>query len=442
MAFFTDEYMTDGSYDSTLTQSAQGQLSSEYTAALTAELKSDAVSDYLGFLFYDGGTHTVAEAQAVIDAIKNGDFTLSDLFGAAQSKTGAVDGDAITNPQPTLTLTTGDFAGMTFDLTDILGGLDTETWTQLETTGGAKKGTITTTVYHTREFYTETQEPPGYDPDWANDNVAPTATPFSVDATETLSTYNEDHQITNGAVDGTLAVDLITGHAEDVDGDILHVTGDLVLDDSELPAGLVLTDEQLLSLVSLDGDTLKVDQNSRLLDDLLDGQTLTLTLTYQIDDGHGHTIDNTVTVNIAGTLDEYEGSGEGSSSVTYTGAQIMANGNSPGSVSVDTDSLPDGFDFTFTDTSITATETGLAPAVQGPGGDPAEKVTMTDAGSADWGNPAFNLTSSNTTQTDMLDAGSLDDGTVDFNLNKNQSVDDADTVTVTIDYTYDYWYTA
>jgi hypothetical protein len=39
-------------------------------------------------------------------------------------------------------------------------------------------------------------------------------------------------------------------------------------------------------------------------------------------------------------------------------------------------------------------------------------------------------------------AGALDDGKVDYNISFNGQADDGDTVTVQLDYQYDYWYLA
>ncbi len=158
--FFTKTFRTDG-YDDTQSASFQGQLSSSYTAALTETLTAN--SDWLGFLAKENGADT-ALAIKVADAIAAGNFTLSGLFSAAQSKTDEVNP---TDPEPTLTVNI-DGVYVTIDLKDILGGLDIETWTQTDTTGGGKKAVTTTTV-HSREFYTTANAPEGYVADWRNE---------------------------------------------------------------------------------------------------------------------------------------------------------------------------------------------------------------------------------------------------------------------------------
>jgi hypothetical protein len=169
--FFTENFKTDG-YNSSLSSSFQGQLASSYTNQITDVLQANA--DWLGFLAWDVNDLSVAAALEVKALVAAGDFTLSGLFGAAQSKTGEVPGADVPNPQPILQVTLADFTVVTLDLTAILSDLDTETWTQLETTGGGKKGTITTQVFHTREFYTDADKPAGYFEGWENEGGGPT----------------------------------------------------------------------------------------------------------------------------------------------------------------------------------------------------------------------------------------------------------------------------
>ncbi len=168
MAFF------DFTYDSSVKQSEQGQLSSGYTDTLAALLAgSEQLADYVAWLFYTQSGASVAEALALRDAVLDGDFALSGLFGAAQSKTGAVAGSAVNDPVPTLTA--GD---RTVDLTAMLDELDTHTWTTT-----TKKETI----FHTREFFTDTQEPAGYDPDWDEQDTPPELTLYEDEHTFTFT---------------------------------------------------------------------------------------------------------------------------------------------------------------------------------------------------------------------------------------------------------------
>lgn len=166
-SFFTTEFMAT-EYSNTVSQSAQGQLSSQYEASLTSFLQTEA-ADWIGFLAKTVEGLTTEQALAVKALVEAGSFSLSGLFGAAQSKTGAVEGTSITDPEPTLTVTLGETV-VNIDLKAILGSLDTESWTYTETNNSGKK-TTTTTTYHTREFYTDGHEPEGYDPDW--DEVDP-----------------------------------------------------------------------------------------------------------------------------------------------------------------------------------------------------------------------------------------------------------------------------
>jgi hypothetical protein len=166
-SFFTSDFRGD-EYDTGLSSSFQGQLSSSYTDALHTNLMSATNADYVGFLAFSSGL-SVADALAVKAAVVAGTFSLSDLFGAAQTKDGSVANP--TDPQPKLTVIIGegdDAHAVVVDLTAMMGDLDIETWTQTDTTGGGKKA-VTTTTTHIREFYTDTDQPDNYDPDWSDE---------------------------------------------------------------------------------------------------------------------------------------------------------------------------------------------------------------------------------------------------------------------------------
>lgn len=137
--------------DSSIT--SQGELSSTYTQSLSAYLQTAEGADFAAFLAYQQYDITIAEALALKQQIMEGDFSLAGLFGAAQSKTAAVDGNLVTDPEPVLTAGT-----FTVALQDMLGSLDTWTWTTVSKSG---------TVYHTREFYSAGDQPFGYDTNWS-----------------------------------------------------------------------------------------------------------------------------------------------------------------------------------------------------------------------------------------------------------------------------------
>jgi Ca2+-binding RTX toxin-like protein len=215
MTDFTTDFMNGGTsgdtggLDTSLSASAQGQLSSSYTNWLTGELTTDAVADYIGWLYFNAG-NTVEDALAVVDAVKAGEFTLDGLFGAAQSKTaGPVDPAGV--PIPTLTLT-GDLAGISIDLTAILGGLDTETWSS---------GTGTKTVYHTREFYTETDEPEFYDPNWANPvNQTPTDITLTIDGDFAAAAGGQTAGGNDAPLSNTTGSGIVVGTLSAADSDV------------------------------------------------------------------------------------------------------------------------------------------------------------------------------------------------------------------------------
>jgi hypothetical protein len=212
--FFTEDFRHDG-YNSTLTSSFQGQLASSYTTALTSVIKANG--DWVGFLAHTVNDLDVSVATAISQAVLAGNFTLEGLFGAAQSTLGAVNP---TDPVPFLKATV---EGIDYyvNLTPILNDLDTETWTQSDTTGGGKKA-ITVTTYHTREFYTDADQPDGYTPDWANENPqVPVEGSYTTPA-QTIT--NGRGNLDTFPVTFLLDNPNVTGE-HDIHNIVLHVTG-------------------------------------------------------------------------------------------------------------------------------------------------------------------------------------------------------------------------
>lgn len=258
----------------------QGELSSTYTNALFAYLQGEG-ADFAAFLAYVGYELTVKEASAIKEDIEAGNFSLSGLFSAAQSKTGAVDGEAMNNPAPTLTV--GEYV---IDLTQMLSGTDTFTWTS-----GGK-----TTVYHTREFFAASKQPEGYDVDWANTeavNQAPSAASFDETPTE--------FDIKAGKpVDGEnlIEINLLQG-AVDPDGDPLNVVTDTLV---------VKLNGQVVdsAAFTLDGNKLVVDTNSDYFDLLFKDQQWTFDVFYDITDGVNAPVASSGTITVTGTADQFQ----------------------------------------------------------------------------------------------------------------------------------------
>lgn len=315
--------------------SYQGQLSSSYTNALSSYLQTDG-ADYVAFLAYVANELSVETALELKAEIEAGNFSLSGLFSAAQSKTGEVDADAITNPQPTLTVTVGETT-YTIDLTAMLTGTDTAFWTS---------GTGKSTVYHTREFFTDSQEPADYDPDWANSsepvNEAPSPASFDVDISE--------FDIKAGApVDGNnlFEINLLNGAVDPEDDELSVVEGTVVV---KLNGNVVSSDA-----FSIDGNTLVIDTNSDYFDTLFKDQKWTFEVTYDITDGE-NVVASAGTVEVTGTADQFSVEG------TFTGNQTSGFNTSTWdgtfNVLIPTESLVSGadgyFDFAGTAT-VTAT---------------------------------------------------------------------------------------
>lgn len=260
----------DANTDLSGSGSLQGQLSSSYTAALTEFLQTGG-ADYVAFLAHVVNELSVEDALLVKAEIEAGNFALSGLFSAAQSKTGEVDGDTITNPTPTLTV--GD---LVIDLTPMLTGAETFTW---ET---AVKKSIT---YHTREFYTESQEPTvgdvSYSAGWAESNHAPEV---SGPVTQTI---DED--------DAIASVNLLA-NASDSDNDDLDVSGTI---------SYAVTSGTWDAEIDFDVDpeTGELTIDPAQFNSLRETDTLELTFSYNVIDGKGGVTPATAVVTITGTND-------------------------------------------------------------------------------------------------------------------------------------------
>lgn len=284
-----DTYDNDGTVD-------QGTLSSTYTNALSTYLQNEEGADIVAYLAYVANGGDVEAALALKAQVEAGNFALADLFAAAQSKTGEVDGESIADPDPSLTVMFDDGTSVTVNLSAMLTGLDTEMWETI-----VKKSTI----FHSREFFSESQEPDGYTDDWAApQNAAPTATPLEWSVTE----YDE-HATAN--TDPVIAqIDLLSS-ASDADGDALSViAGSVKIDNGDG------TFDPLPAYLSVDASgNLVIDTNSAEFDTLYRNSTLNLDIVYEITDGT-HTIANTVDLTITGTADQFAASTDASASVS------------------------------------------------------------------------------------------------------------------------------
>lgn len=276
--------------------SSQSALSTSYTAALTNYLQTSA-SDFIGYLAHTTNGVDLDTALAIVDAVAAGQFTLSGLFSAAQTKTLVGDVDdyeaGIANPEPKLMVN-----GVTIDLTAILSNPDVAYW--LTTT--KKEGTI----YHLREFYTQAEAPEGYTEGWSvvTVNVAPEPVSFTEQATE----WN----IKAGAPAGDAAIvtiDLLQGVANDADGDPISVVA------GSVSVGGAWVDDNS-DLYTVDGNTLKINTNSEYFKLLFAGQTTDLTVTYKITDGINAPVASGGTVTVTGTADQFNMTGTVSGSVT------------------------------------------------------------------------------------------------------------------------------
>ncbi len=396
MSFFTTSFMSDG-YSAGLSQSAQGQLSSNYTNALTEALKDATVADYIGFLTNQAGL-SIDDALAVKASVIGGDFTLTGLFGAAQSKTGAVDGSSIADPAPKMLVN-----GVEIDLAAILTGLDTETWSTVQANG--KK---LDTIYHTREFYTDTQEPADYNAGWANTNQPPSAEPILKDLTEDVVASPIDLLAT--AIDpdgGTLSV--IAGSLS------FSVAGG---PESATPPGYVTVDDGVVTV-----DTSHPDLQPGGAIDLKLGETLSVVVNYMIEDGQGGSTTNSLTVQVAGAADIYTATDSFSFQKTGGGEDERSFS---GFFTVD----PEGFDGVVTvagDADLNAKNESL------------DGLIDTHSFEFVGGAPNSSTTESLNPYSDAVTLSDADftDGTIAFNGEFSQQVANGSSITVQLQ--YDYW---
>lgn len=273
-------YDNDGTVD-------QGTLASSYTNALSAYL-ADEGADYVAFLANVAGV-SINDALALKDAVAVGNFTLSGLFAASQTKIVSADGTYTVDgadPIPTLTVTVGETT-YTIDLTSMMNDLDTETWSTITKKTGE--------IFHTREYYSTAGEPVGYDAKWSLDNQPPTA--------EAIVWGVAEYDDVNGGTQYS-TIDLLTdASAND------HEGGDLTVTFTEtLPDYITYADGKLV-----------IDTDSSELDHLPAGEKLELSYVYQISDDAGNTIDNTVSLTITGTNDVATISGTATGEVTEDG---------------------------------------------------------------------------------------------------------------------------
>jgi hypothetical protein len=295
---------------------------------------------------------------------------------------------------------------------------------------------------------------PTYTPDEPV-NQAPTATEINVSATETESSYDSDHQITNQNLpddSDTKTVDLLDpAHVNDPDGDTLTVSNIQFFDADDNP----ISQPGYITVV---GNSLVIEQNSQLLNELLNGTHLDIYATYDIDDGNGHTISNTVNIDITGTADLYQLSSNADASTTYTGPFSTTTWD--GSFNLDLNAPEGAFDFSGTATvSVTGdidNDTGSVGTGQTgdeyvtvtlEGGDSAVLGLVDGTGTQNQEDPYLSgpppQVSQERTDIDQIDFVSADDS-ISVNYDSNTAggadgVDDLTSISVSVTAEYDYW---
>lgn len=184
---------------------SQSLVSSPYTNEVLTYLQGTAAADHVAYLAWTLGlTATKADARALGEAIAAGNFQVTGLFGAAQSKVGG-EGVNPADPSPSVTVN-----GINIDIAAMMGD-DTNTvwWTTTQLSGKKLE-----TTYHVREYFTSMEAPDGYTADWW---VEPQA-PEEPELTFTISLAGED-----GTDAGSAMIAIPTGAATfslEVVGDI------------------------------------------------------------------------------------------------------------------------------------------------------------------------------------------------------------------------------
>jgi VCBS repeat-containing protein len=250
--------------------STEGQLASSYTNWVNAEVKANA--EYIASIAFNGGMSLEA-AKAIQSALATGNFSVTDLFLTAQTKTGAIVADIAGTPKPVLHVN-----GVDMDLAQFFDKTHTET---VQWDAGNGKSAVT----QVREFLDKwnggTAEAGWDKPVVVHVNEGPTASAQSINVAENQSGANP-------------TIDLL-GTAHDTDGGSLAiVAGSIVIDTGT---------GSLPSWIKLDGNSLVIDQNSPDLDHLNIGDQESVTVTYKVTDGQGGEVATSVTIKLNGTND-------------------------------------------------------------------------------------------------------------------------------------------
>lgn len=266
----SDSCTFDFKQNTSIAASFEGQLASQYSNWVKGEVL--AYADFIAFTMFKGGMEVEA-AKDLRTALESGAFSVSDLFLAAQSKAGI--SDPAGTPKPVLHVDGFD----PIDLSDFMseGPGSLATWTS-----GNGKNVIT----HTREFL-NTFNGGTADANWDAPPAPLHVNDAPVAAADFTTTATESQ-------DGTIGSDIVTvdllGGAIDPEGGPMTVT----IDANSLPEWMTL---------DVNGHTLQIDQNSRALDHLKEGELDSVTINYTLTDEHGAEVNTHVTVKLTGTND-------------------------------------------------------------------------------------------------------------------------------------------
>ncbi len=253
-------------------------------------------------------------------------------------------------------------------------------------------------------------------------NDAPTATKIVANLTETLSEFT--NKVRTNLGEDLKEIDLLNpANVNDVDGGTLSIRD-------------VMFDGGKPNYISVVGNKLVVDVNSRELDDVRDGTSKTVTATYTVSDGNGGSTINTVDIVIAGTDDLYREVGTITAQATHrlSDARFGNLSNTLNLVKESVTDKTDAFDFAFVGQGTIALQSQGLTGLQ--------SVTVTDTGTLDW-QPFINVMTAGRPAIGPINLadGAVTDSRVDYNV-QFLTIDRNDAVTVKVEQQVEYYHLA
>jgi VCBS repeat-containing protein len=260
------------------------------TEALTGAITGNADFAFWIAATYYNSTNDSAGADVIYQKVLDGDFTLSDLFAAGQTKTLSEAQNATDlngTPDPTLTVN-----GIDFKIGAALGGTEIDFWQ----TGTTPKNT----TYHLREYFTDIGTIPSIETDYGQEpqNQAPVLTADAPSNGLTEAGESLAHEVIDGVATSTVQL-----YRSDPDSD---ATSYNLVGWTDAGGG-IYTKDGAYGTASLDVNTNVITYTLRndwgSTNDLADAQAASDTFTLSINDGELDSEPVDITFDITGTGD-------------------------------------------------------------------------------------------------------------------------------------------